>query len=193
MCSPVVYRHQKKNTHMLPNFFSHIDKHGRTQSVFWPRLRKIIESCRTDAAISAGSSYWPVLEIQLILGPWNSYIPASIFQTFTVLWEFMCIRSQFCFTEFLFRGKEILNSCQHSYMWCCSTSQTKFTTRAKCLLLHLCIWAWKTTNVSSEDCVKVSRKRNLILYGKRERQMENSHCHPETQSLFCLQESKLLS
>lgn len=45
-----------KEKSTLPNFFSHIDKHGRTQTVFRPRLRKIIEFCRTDVPINARSS-----------------------------------------------------------------------------------------------------------------------------------------
>lgn len=56
MYSPVIYRDQKS---MLPNFFSHIDKRRRVQTVFRPRLKKITEFCQTDVAINARSSYWP--------------------------------------------------------------------------------------------------------------------------------------
>jgi len=44
---------------MLPNFFSHIDKHGRIPTVFRPRLRNITKFYRMDIANNDGSSSGP--------------------------------------------------------------------------------------------------------------------------------------
>lgn len=59
LCIHQWFTYTKRKEHMLPCFFSHADKHGRIQTVFRPRLRKIIEFCRTDVAINAGRFYWP--------------------------------------------------------------------------------------------------------------------------------------
>lgn len=49
----------KRKEHVFPNFFSPVEKHGRTPTVFRSRLRNITKFCRTDVTTNAGSSYWP--------------------------------------------------------------------------------------------------------------------------------------